>query len=113
MIHWITQIRCQTNYNLNKQYLPVPLGTASPVVDNLVRAGSVELVLPVCSANTPVLLVHGLSVVTSAVGLPRLVVGLEVEQVHTPGEHAADGALPVGLGILRASLGSFVVGAAV
>lgn len=77
------------------------------------RASGVELDLAVRSAETPVLLVHGLAVVTGAVGLPGLVVGLEVEQIDAPGEHAADAGLPEGLGVVGAGLGGFVVGATV
>lgn len=77
------------------------------------RASGVELDLAVSSAETPVLLVHGLAVVTDGVGLPGLVVSLEVEQVDAPGEHAADAGLPEGLGVVGAGLGGIVVGATV
>ena len=59
------------------------------------------------------LLVHGLAVVTNAVGLPGLIKGLEVEQVNTPGEHTTDTGLPEGLSISGTSLSSLIVGATV
>ena len=80
---------------------------------SLFGAGSVELELAVGSEETPVVLVHGLAVVTNAGRLPGLVVGLEVEQIDTPVEHAADTGLPEGLGILGTSQGILVVRTAV
>lgn len=59
------------------------------------------------------LLVHGLAVVTNAVGLPGLIKGLEVEQINTPGEHATHTGLPEGLGVSGTSLGSLIIRAAV
>lgn len=90
-----------------------PPGTTSQSRRRLVRARGVELGLALSGAKTPVLLVHGLAIVTDTVGLPRLIVGFEVEQVHVPGEHAADGGLPVGLGVGGTSLGGVVVGTAI
>lgn len=78
-----------------------------------VRTGGVELVLAGSSAETPVLLVHGLAVVTNAVGLPGLIIGLEVEQVNTPGEHTTDTSLPEGLGISGTSLSSLIIRATI
>lgn len=79
----------------------------------LFGAAGVELDLAVGSEQTPVLLVHGLAVVTNAGGLPGLIVSLEVEQVDTPGEHAADTGLPELLGVLSTSQGSLVIRATI
>lgn len=56
-------------------------------------ARGVELGLALSREHTPVGLVSRGTVVTNALGLPGLVVGLEVEDVHSPGEHAADALL--------------------
>lgn len=79
----------------------------------LFGAAGVELGLAVGGEQTPVLLVHGLAVVTNAGGLPGLIVGLEVEQVNAPGEHAADTGLPEGLGVLGTGQGSLIVRATI
>lgn len=79
----------------------------------VLRARDVKLELAVRSEQTPVSLVHHLAVVTLAQGLPRLVESLKVEDIHTPGEHAADTLLPVLLGVLSAGLGSTVVRTAI
>lgn len=89
------------------------LSTARHVYARLFGAAGVELGLAVGGEQTPVLLVHGLAVVTNAVGLPGLVVGLEVEQVNAPGEHATDTGLPEGLGVFGTSQSSLVVRATV
>lgn len=79
----------------------------------LFGAAGVELDLAVGSEQTPVLLVHGLAVVTNAGGLPGLIEGLEVEQVDAPGKHAADTGLPELLSVIGTGLGSLVVGTTV
>jgi hypothetical protein len=78
--------------------------------ERLFGAAGVELDLAVGSEQTPVLLVHGLAVVTNTGGLPGLIEGLEVEQVDAPGEHAADTSFPELLGVVGTGLGSLVVG---
>ena len=72
-------------------------------------ASDVKLSLAIGGAQTPVLLIHGLAIVTDAVGLPGLIKGLKVEEIDTPGEHAADTRLPERLRILGASLGGLIV----
>ena len=79
----------------------------------LLRTGHVELGLPVIGEQTPVLLVHHLAIVTLALGLPRLVKGLEVEDVDPPGQDPTDSLLPVAFGIGRAGRGSTVVGSTI
>lgn len=78
--------------------------------ERLFGAAGVELDLAVGGEQTPVLLVHGLAVVTNTSRLPGLIEGLEVEQVDAPGEHAADTGLPELLGVVGTGQGSLVVG---
>lgn len=91
----------------------IPCQNAHDSNQRLFRAAGVELELAVGSEQTPVLLVHGLAVVTNAVGLPGLIVALEVEQVNTPGEHAADTGLPERPGIVGTGQSSLVVRATI
>lgn len=76
-------------------------------------ARRVELVLAVRREHAPVRLVLRLAVVANALGLPRLVKGLEVEDVHAPLEHAAHALLVEGLGVLGAGDRRAVVAATV
>lgn len=88
------------------------MNSASPRL-NLVRTGHVELGLAVVGKKPPVLLVLDLAVVAHGVGLPGLIKGLKVEDVNAPGEHGTDRVLVVFLSVLRAGLGSFIVGTTV
>lgn len=54
-------------------------------------------------------LVHLLAIVTSALGLPGLIEGLEVEDINAPGERTTDSLLVVLLGILGAGNSRAVV----
>lgn len=83
------------------------------ICSGLIWAGHVELGLAVCREHTPVLLIHGLAVVTNAVGLPRLVESLEIEDVDAPSKQTANTILVVLLCIRSASLGNRVVSATI
>lgn len=85
----------------------------SPLLPHRLVARGVELGLTISGVQTPVLLVLGLAVVTSGVGLPGLIVRLEVEEIDSPGQHSTDTVLPEGLRILGSSLGGLVVGASI
>ena len=63
--------------------------------------------------SAPMPLIRSCAVLTDAIWLVWLVKGLEVEDVDAPGQHAADGFLPVGDGVVGAGDGGAVVGTAV
>lgn len=69
--------------------------------------------MTVIREQAPVRLVLHLAIITLAVGLPGLIEGLEVEDINTPVEHAADSALVVLLGVLGAGLSRAVVSATI
>ena len=62
--------------------------------------------------GTPVSLVSCSAGVTDGRGLPWLIEGLEVEDIETPVEHAANGLGEVGSGVGSAGFGSAVAGSA-
>ncbi len=65
------------------------------------------------SESTPVPLIGRCAVLSNAVGLVRLIKGLEIEDVDAPVEDTAHGALPVGDGVVGAGGGGAVARAAV
>lgn len=79
------------------------------ICSDLIWAGHVELGLAVCREHTPVLLIHGLAVVTNAVGLPRLIESFKIEDVNAPSKQTANTILVVLLCICSTSLGNRVV----
>ena len=95
------------------QTLGYGLLDASRCKMHLFRAARVELGLASGREQTPVLLIHGLAVVTNTVRLPGLVEGFKVEDVNSPRKQAANAVLVVLLCILSARLRSRVVGTAV
>jgi hypothetical protein len=76
-------------------------------------AGSVELETAVCGVESPVSLVLGLTVVTDAGRLPRLIKSFEVKDINALGEQPTDTLLEEGLGVGGAGDSSTIVSTAV
>jgi hypothetical protein len=88
------------------------ISNASPLtLPNL--AGQIPLRLHIRRESTPVPLIRRRAILPNAVWLVWLIKSLKVEQVDAPVEHAADAALPVGDGVVRAGNGGAVAGAAI